>query len=386
MYIKCQSTFPQALWAKVSNPKVLMLGTAYWEALTHYHSTGMSDDKKDLEFGLGFYLNKAFNKIGWHSDLFYINDIRSQVRWIHENDIKFLDKVPKIKYLITESFDKFSRPKKLFNYLLGWQIARIQIQHLKPDIIWFFDPAHTPPILMQTVPNRNKIFKVAHISSPLPKLKWFENYDLMISSQRSNVNKWNEMNLRAEYFKQAVDQESCYSNEWDRRKLPLTFIGGISNLHSKRLRILEKISNEFDINLFGPGKENIPKGSNLQNKWKYPVWGKDMYEILANSKLSLNIHGDISQSEAANLRLLEVTGSGALLLTENQSNLGEYFNNEEVVTYDSVSDLIEKINYYLTNNEAASQIAAAGRKRTLLDHTYDNRVVDLSKKLINIVS
>ena len=111
-----------------------------------------------------------------------------------------------------------------------------------------------------------------------------------------------------------------------------------------------------------------------------------MYGILAHSKLSLNIHGDISQSEAANLRLLEVTGSGALLLTENQSNLGEYFNNEEVVTYDSVSDLIEKINYYLTNNEAASQIAAAGRKRTLLDHTYDNRVVDLSKKLINIVS
>ena len=369
----------------MSNPRVLMLDTAYWEAITHHHSTGMNDEKKDLEFGLGFYLNKAFNKIGWQSDLFFINDIKAQVRWLHENDIKFLDKVPKIKYLMTESFDKFSRPKKLFNYLLGWQIARIQIQQLKPDIIWFFDPAHTPPILMKTVPNRNSILKVAHISSPLPNLKWFENYDLMISSQRSNVNKWNEMNLRAEYFKQAVDQESCYSIDWERRKLPLTFIGGISDLHSKRLQILEKISNEFEIKLFGPGKENIPKSSNLQNKWKNPVWGKEMYEILANSKLSLNIHGDISQSEAANLRLLEVTGSGALLLTENQPNLGEYFNGEEVVTYESINDLVEKINYYMNNDEAASQIAAAGRKRTLMDHTYDNRVIDLSKKLINIV-
>ena len=362
-----------------------MLDTAYWQALTHHYSNSVNNDKKDLEFGLGFYLNKAFNKMGWQSDIFFINDIKAQVRWLQENDKKFLDKVPKIKSLMTESFDNFSRPRKLFNYLLGWQIARIQIQHLKPDIIWFFDPAHTPPILMQTVPNRNKTLKVAHISSPLPKLKWFENYDLMISSQRSNVSKWKEMNLRAEYFKQAVDQESCYSIEWDKRKLPLTFIGGISNLHNKRLRILEKISNEFDINLFGPGKENIPKGSNLKNKWKDPVWGNYMYEVLANSKISLNIHGDISQSEAANLRLLEVTGSGALLITENQSNLEDYFTNKEVVTYDSVSDLIEKINYYLNNDEAASQIAAAGRKRTLMDHTYDNRVIDLSKKLINII-
>jgi spore maturation protein CgeB len=65
--------------------------------------------------------------------------------------------------------------------------------------------------------------------------------------------------------------------------------------------------------------------------------------------------------------------------------LEDYFTNKEVVTYDSVSDLIEKINYYLNNNEAASQIAAAGRKRTIRDHTYDNRVIELSKKLINII-
>jgi hypothetical protein len=92
-----------------------MLDTAYWEAITHHHSTGMNNERKDLEFGLGFYLNKAFNKIGWQSDIFFINDIKAQVRWLHENDIKFLDKVPKIKYLMTESFDKFSRPK---NYLI----------------------------------------------------------------------------------------------------------------------------------------------------------------------------------------------------------------------------------------------------------------------------
>jgi hypothetical protein len=34
---------------------------------------------------------------------------------------------------------------------------------------------------MKTVPNRNSILKVAHISSPLPNLKWFENYDLMLT-------------------------------------------------------------------------------------------------------------------------------------------------------------------------------------------------------------
>jgi glycosyltransferase involved in cell wall biosynthesis len=369
----------------MNNPRILMLDTAYWEVLSNHHSADMRDEKEDLEFGLGFYLNKAFNKIGWQSDLFFINDIKSQVKWLHDNDIKYLDKMTKIKDIITESFDKFSKPRKAFNYMVGWQIARIQMQHLKPDIIWFFDPAHTPPIFVKTMPNRKNILKIAHISSPLPKLKWFENYDLMLSSQRANIGIWREMNLRAEYFKQAVDPESCYSIEWEKRKFPLTFIGGISKLHIKRQEILEKISNEFEISFFGPGKDNIPKNFNLKNKWNYPVWGKDMYKLLADSKISLNIHGDISQNEAANLRLLEVTGSGTLLITEDQPNLTDYFNSDEVVSYNSVDDLIEKIKYYMQNSKVASQIAEAGRKRALFDHTYDNRVNKLSAKLINIL-
>jgi hypothetical protein len=369
----------------MNNPRILMIDLAYWTAISDHYKIDPSLRNRDIKFGIGFYLNKAFLKHGWNSNHFFINDLVAQKSWLSEYAPNRSIENSIIKFLNSDPMSDFTKSKKLFHYLVGWAIARIQVLHYKPDIIWFFGPAHIPPQLLSMIPNSTKIFKIAHISSQLPNINWFRNFDLMLSSQNIHVTKWRENNYRAELFQPAVDIEHCQSLDWESRKFDLSFVGGITPLHTKRLDYLERLSNQFQIQLHGPGLELIPEQSILKNKWNVPLWGDDLFKLFADSKISLNIHVDSSPNESANVRLLETTGCGSLLLTENSPNLNEYFSENEVVTYDSYNDLESKIRFLRNNDEFAREIASRGREKTLSSHTYDNRVSNISKALLKLL-
>ncbi len=79
-------------------------------------------------------------------------------------------------------------------------------------------------------------------------------------------------------------------------------------------------------------------------------------------------------------RNFEVPGCGGFLITEDADNLREYYRpDEEIVICENSEDLIEKIRYYLKNEEKREEIAIAGYKRTLKEHTYEQRFRDIFK-------
>ena len=106
-----------------------------------------------------------------------------------------------------------------------------------------------------------------------------------------------------------------------------------------------------------------------------PVFGRSYYDVLANSRIVLNSHIDISGEYAGNMRLFEATGMGACLLTDWKQNLGELFEPEvEVVTYRSAEECVDRARYLLRNDGVREKIARAGQKRTLQEHNYRNRI------------
>ena len=107
-----------------------------------------------------------------------------------------------------------------------------------------------------------------------------------------------------------------------------------------------------------------------------------MYRVLARTQVAVNRHGDIAEDYANNMRLFEATGVGALLVTESARNLpGLFTPGEEVVTYDSPDDLVEKVRHYVARPEERRAIAAAGQRRTLAEHTYTRRMEQLDALL-----
>ncbi len=74
------------------------------------------------------------------------------------------------------------------------------------------------------------------------------------------------------------------------------------------------------------------------------------------------------------LRDFEVPMAGGFYLVEKAPGYDEAFlDGMEVVTWQTFPELLEKINYYLRHDHEREQIAAAGRKRALQDHTWEKR-------------
>lgn len=82
-----------------------------------------------------------------------------------------------------------------------------------------------------------------------------------------------------------------------------------------------------------------------------------------------------SISSGIPLRALDIMGAGGLLLSNYQPELAEYFiDGESVVMYESLSDAIEKAEYYLNNDEERCRIIANSRRVLEEAFTYDSRI------------
>ena len=118
------------------------------------------------------------------------------------------------------------------------------------------------------------------------------------------------------------------------------------------------------------------------NRTHKPVFGLKMYEILSQSKIVFNIHGDLIQREVGNMRMFEATGVGTCLLTDTGINMTDLFEaDKEIVTYSSVDEAVEKVNYLLANEKERKKLAEAGQKRTLKDHTIFNRCQQIDESI-----
>jgi spore maturation protein CgeB len=84
------------------------------------------------------------------------------------------------------------------------------------------------------------------------------------------------------------------------------------------------------------------------------------------------------------MRLYEATGVGTLLITDAKVNLRDMFEpDQEVVIYRDAQECVAKLRYYLSHPDDAVAIAAAGQRRTIREHTYADRMRQLTQILSN---
>jgi spore maturation protein CgeB len=116
---------------------------------------------------------------------------------------------------------------------------------------------------------------------------------------------------------------------------------------------------------------------------------QDMVRLFSESKISMGFSACGSPSDMRKGRLVQVKlrdfeapMSGALLFTEYQEELKEFFEiGKEIVCYHDGEDLIEKAKHFLSEPEEAERIRVAARARSLRDHTWKKRFEELFTKL-----
>jgi spore maturation protein CgeB len=104
-------------------------------------------------------------------------------------------------------------------------------------------------------------------------------------------------------------------------------------------------------------------------------------KIFNATDININLHSSTERDgvepygDFVNPRTFELAASGAFQLVDSRSLLAELFvPGKEIVTFDTIPELREKMAYYAARPEERAQIVAAGRERALREHTYAHRI------------
>jgi spore maturation protein CgeB len=310
------------------------------------------------------------------------------------------------------------------------EIGKEKIIRFKPDIIFCFAP---PSYL-----SNNYLHEIVASLEKKPKLiTWyganvgdesiFNFFDLTLSNSKHLVDKLREKGIKADFLQHAFDPIIL-----EKIKIPsertnrVSFFGNLdlttkdfrgrtyllekvfqetgkldvygqfssfSNQQRIKYKLIESRSNVSRIaNKVFPTKKleywanpsNLPAAPQalsrkFERRIKQPCYGHEMLEALSKYSIALNYHNNHTGDCACNMRLFEATGVGCALLTDYKNDLKDYFEEgKEVLTFKSVDDLIEKINFLTSNPNQAKEIGTNAQKRVLKEHTTEIQIERLS--------
>ena len=142
----------------------------------------------------------------------------------------------------------------------------------------------------------------------------------------------------------------------------------------ERASLLGAIARRHTVDLFTYDRRfTLP---NLRNHGKVDPY-EEMPRVFKQSRINLNITLRSIKSGIP-LRCFDIMGSGGFLLSNFQGDFLDFFvPGEDFVYYESESDLLGKIDYYLRNEREREEIARNGHDKVAARHTYRHRVREM---------
>ena len=113
--------------------------------------------------------------------------------------------------------------------------------------------------------------------------------------------------------------------------------------------LLPRIEGKLRIDIFGADRPSI--------------WGADYEDVLATSKMSLNLNRREGDKWYSSDRIAHLMGYGILTFQSSRNGMDRFFSNHETVWFDGADDLAEKILHYQLHDAERAAVASAGRAR-----------------------
>ena len=114
---------------------------------------------------------------------------------------------------------------------------------------------------------------------------------------------------------------------------------------------------------------------------KEPIWGDYFYQALINSKMGLNLSRGKPTKYYSSNRIASLMGNGLLTFIDQKTQMSDFFNKNEFISYNNIEDLSDKINFYKNNEKVRKKIAENGKKKyfILFDELKTTKyIIDIS--------
>lgn len=147
----------------------------------------------------------------------------------------------------------------------------------------------------------------------------------------------------------------------------------------ERQRTLAALAEHFSVNLYT--RSDASTLSKVHNRGGASTL-TEMPKVFQASKINLNMTMRPIET-GLSLRVWDVLGCGGFLLTNYQAELPSYFEiGKDLDAYESLPELLEKVQYYLTHEEERIEIAIHGYEKTARLHSYENRLAEMIQMIL----
>jgi hypothetical protein len=212
-------------------------------------------------------------------------------------------------------------------------------------------------------------------------LRGLPEYHIMFAYRHANVEQFLEAGarraalLRSWFIPERMRPVTPTAVEQERYGSDVTFIGHYEA--DGRVEMLKAIvDRRIRLRLFGPGKgEGSGDWDGAIGAFEQmrhlvpvrPVWNEDYNKALCGAKIALCFLSKLNR-DTYTRRCFEIPASGTLMLSEYTPDLATLFKEGvEADFFRSEAELVEKVEYYLANEEVRGRVADAGRRRVIAD-------------------
>lgn len=379
--------------------KVLVIDTDYPRFLCDLYKEhqGLKEASYDTQmkvradslFGIANYYADNLRKLGYNALSVYANNEYMQKAWATKHGICTND--DKTHWMVLKQIGRviskipFLQLKLCVDNYPRWfyDILEAQIEYYQPDILLNQAINDISCQFMQKIKPNVGLLVGQHAASRLGRSGDWGVYDLIVSSFPPTVEWFHERRVPAELHRLGFEPQVLSSLHDEGKIYDVSFIGSLMrSVHKDRIDLLDRVCRKVNlVKIWTPDINQFAKDSPIRKAYVGEAWGRSMFQVLYNSKITINHHGSIPPY-ANNMRLYEATGAGALLITDWKKNITDMFEpDKEIVAYRTPDECAELVQYYLDHDEEREKIARAGQERTLRDHTYFQRM----KELIEII-
>ncbi|WP_413307855.1 glycosyltransferase [Bacillus sp. 1P10SD] len=193
--------------------------------------------------------------------------------------------------------------------------------------------------------------------------KYIKKYDLMFEWSPSSYRFLSKRYDNIYFFPHCNFNSMQYIDKYPtiEEKYDLFFIGWATGIHDRREKLLRLLTEHYNV---------FPK---------YEIWGSEKEKAMLSSKICLNLHFDnclVYESP----RMYEYIANKRFVLTEKISDSYPFVEGED---YDSfyIHNMIQKIDFYLSNSEERNRIANNGFNK-INKYMIDDNINILIERLL----
>jgi len=96
---------------------------------------------------------------------------------------------------------------------------------------------------------------------------------------------------------------------------------------------------------------------------KQPVWADNFINVISQSKIGLNLSQGKTAKYYSSDRFAQLVGNGLMVMIDEKTQFNDFFDNDEIITYNNINDLSEKIIKYSQDDKLRKKIAKNGRDK-----------------------